>query len=62
MIDSAIYKRFNLKGIKGVLTIISAYLLLGVVSGVIVMANKGNSKSESGSPRRYPCLSLPLVL
>lgn len=34
MIDSAIYKRFNLKGIKGVLTIISAYLLLGVVSGL----------------------------
>ncbi|KAB2336274.1 hypothetical protein F7731_12345 [Cytobacillus depressus] len=35
VIDSMIIKKFNLKGIKGILTMVLAYLLLGVVSGVI---------------------------
>lgn len=36
VIDSIVYKRFKLKGVKGLLTIILAYLLLGVVSGVMI--------------------------
>lgn len=36
MIDRFIYKKFGLKGFKGVLTILLAYLLLGVGGGALV--------------------------
>ncbi|MGG3279219.1 hypothetical protein [Paenibacillus solani] len=36
MIDRFIYKKFGLKGIRGILTILVAYLLLGVGGGAIV--------------------------
>lgn len=36
LMDSIISKKFNLKGIKGLLTVVLAYLLLGVGSGIII--------------------------
>lgn len=36
IVDSIIYRKFSVKGIKGILTIISAYLILGMVGGMFV--------------------------
>ncbi|KAB2336816.1 hypothetical protein F7731_10750 [Cytobacillus depressus] len=36
IVDGIVIKRFELKGIKGILTVIFAYVLLGVISGVLV--------------------------
>lgn len=36
IVDSVIYRRFSVKGIKGILTIILAYLMLGMVGGMFV--------------------------
>ncbi|MCG7376375.1 hypothetical protein MH215_05175 [Paenibacillus sp. ACRSA] len=35
-VDTMIFNKFHSKGVKGLLTFIVAYLLLGVVSGIIV--------------------------
>ncbi|NEU31234.1 hypothetical protein GN156_10625 [bacterium LRH843] len=35
LIDRIIFRKFNLNGIKGILTIVLSYLLLGVVSGLL---------------------------
>lgn len=36
LVDSIVHRRFSVKGIRGILTIIFAYLLLGVISGIVV--------------------------
>lgn len=36
IIDGIVIKRFELKGIKGILTVIFAYVLLGIISGVLL--------------------------
>ncbi|MCM3781885.1 hypothetical protein M3231_02760 [Neobacillus mesonae] len=36
LVDSVIYRRFDLKGIKGILTIALAYLILGALGGTIL--------------------------
>lgn len=36
IVDGIVIKKFELKGIKGILTVIFAYVLLGIISGVIV--------------------------
>lgn len=35
-IDTIIFNKFHSKGVKGLLTFVTAYLLLGVVSGIII--------------------------
>ncbi len=35
MADRMIYRKFKLKGIRGILTIILAYLVLGIINGVV---------------------------
>jgi len=36
MMDNIIFKTFNLNGIKGVLPIVGAYILLGIFNGIII--------------------------